>query len=190
MVEAKSGIGPVTRFDTTGWACRIAGEVRDLDPDARLGPRALRRLGVFMVYALVAGDEAMADAGYDVAATVAAGAPVGSWPDPLLFGVYVGSGIGGFPEIVEATGLMNREGIRSISPLFIPRSLINLATGQLAIRYHARGPSLCLSTACAVGNHSIGEAWRAIRDGDADVILAGGTEGSLTALSYGGFMNM
>jgi 3-oxoacyl-[acyl-carrier-protein] synthase II len=190
MVEAKSGIGPVTRFDTQGWACRIAGEVRGLDADARLGPRALRRLGTFMVYALVAGDEAMADAGFDVDATVAGGVPTGKWPDPQSFGIYVGSGIGGFPEIVEATGLMNDQGVKSVSPLFIPRSLINLATGQLAIRFHAQGPSLCVSTACAVGNHSIGEAWRAIRDGDADVILAGGAEGSLTGLSYGGFMNM
>lgn len=189
MVEAVSGIGPLTRFDASTYPSRIAGEVRGFDAEARLGRRAVRRLGLFMQYALVASDEAMGDAGFDVEARVA-DREAEAWPDPDRFGVYIGSGIGGFPEIVAQAEGLHERGIRDVSPLFIPRSLINLAAGQVAIRYGARGPSLCLATACAVGNHAIGEAWRAIRDGDADVIVAGGTEASLTPLGYGGFMNM
>ncbi|HHO53633.1 MAG TPA: beta-ketoacyl-[acyl-carrier-protein] synthase II [Deltaproteobacteria bacterium] len=189
MVAGRSGIDRITRFDASTYSSRIAGEIRGFDAEALLGRRAVRRLGLFMQYALVAADEAMADAGFDVAARIA-GRSAEPWPDPDRIGVYIGSGIGGFPEIVDqAAGLQDR-GIRDVSPLFIPRSLINLAAGQVAIRYDARGPSLCLATACAVGNHAIGEAWRAIRGGDADVIIAGGTEASLTPLGYGGFMNM
>jgi 3-oxoacyl-[acyl-carrier-protein] synthase II len=190
MVEARSGIGLVTRFDASGYTSRIAGEVRGFDGDARLGGRATRRLGLFMQYALAAADEAMADAGFELGSVREDGEPGSMWPSSERFGVYIGSGIGGFPEIVDQAEELFRGGIRTVSPLFIPRSLINLAAGQVAIRYGARGPSLCVATACAVGNHAIGEAWRAIRDGDADVIVAGGTESSLTPLGYGGFMNM
>jgi 3-oxoacyl-[acyl-carrier-protein] synthase II len=195
MVHARSGISLVTRFDTTGFATRIAGEVRGFDVEARLGPKAKKRLGVFMQYAVGAADEAMADAGFDVG-PIRAGSdldpdalPTG-WPDPDRFGVYVGTGIGGLPEIVEQADELLEAGIKSVSPLFIPRSLNNLAAGALAIRYQARGPSLCIATACAVGNHSIGEAFKAIRDGDCDVVVAGGTEAGLTPLGYTGFMNM
>ena len=181
--EGRSGTGPLTRFDAEGLTCRVAGEVKGFDGEARFGRRACRRLGLFMQYALTAGDEAMADAGFERQA--------GPWPKPERFGMYVGSGIGGFPEIVEGANALHEDGrIRRISAYFIPKSLINLATGQLAIRLDARGPSLCIATACAVGNHSIGEAWRAIVMGDADVILAGGTEASLTPLGFGGFMVM
>lgn len=186
MLAARSGIGPVTRFDVTGMPSRIAGEVRDFDGVARFGTKDVRRLGRFMQYAMVAADEAMADAGF----ALRDGAPDAGWPDPERLSVFVGSGIGGFPEIVEGAVEVYRDGMRSVSPLFIPRSLINLATGHLAIRYHARGPSLCVATACAVGNHAIGEAWRAIRDGDADVAVAGGAEAALCPLGYAGFMNM
>jgi 3-oxoacyl-[acyl-carrier-protein] synthase II len=190
MLAGRSGIGPVTRFDTTGYATRIAGEVRSFDGAERLGSRSVKRLGLFMQYALAAADEAMADAGYDTAGIRAGDEPSGTWPERERFGVYVGSGIGGLPEIVEQADELRDDGVRSVSPLFIPRSLINLAAGQIAIRYRAQGPSLCVATACAVGNHAIGEAWRAIRDGDADVILAGGTEAGIVPLGYVGFMNM
>ncbi len=191
MVRARSGIGPVTKFDATGLPSAIAGEVRGFDAEARFGAKGAKRLGIFQQFALAAADEAMADAGFDVGPVLRGEAPpeVG-WPSPERLGVYIGSGIGGFPEIVAQSHELFEDGIRSISPLFIPRSLINLAAGQVAIRYRAYGPSLCVATACAVGNHAIGEAWRAIRDGDADVIVAGGTEGSITELGFGGFMNM
>lgn len=188
MLEARSGIGPVTRFDVSGLPTRIAGEVKDFDGARRLGARAVRRLGLFMQYAMIAADEAMADAGYDLGHVE--GEANGPWPDRDRFGVYIGSGIGGFPEIVHEAAVVEREGADRASPFFIPRSLINLATGQVAIRFGARGPSLVVSTACAVGNHAIGEAWRTIRDGDADVLVAGGTEAALSPLGYGGFMTM
>ena len=181
MVEGRSGIGRITHFDATGWPVQIAGEVRGFDGDALLGERETRRLGRFMQFALVAGDQALADAGFVRGQ---------SWPDAERFGVYVGSDIGGFPEIVENAELVAREGIKAVSAFFIPRSLINLATGQMSIRYEAKGPSLVVATACAVGNHSIGEAWRVIRSGDADVMLAGGTEAAICPLGLGGFMTM
>jgi len=188
MLAARSGIGPVTRFDVSGLPTRIAGEVKGFDGAARLGARAVRRLGLFMQYAMVAADEAMADAGYDLAHVEGRGE--GPWPERERFGVYIGSGIGGFPEIVAEAAVVEAEGAERASPFFIPRSLINLATGQVAIRFAARGPSLVVSTACAVGNHAIGEAWRTLRDGDADVVVAGGTEAALSPLGYGGFMTM
>lgn len=188
MLAGRSGIGPVTRFDASGLPSRIAGEVKNFDGAALLGARAVRRLGLFMQYALVAADEAMGDAGYDLRHVDGEGE--GPWPERERFGVYIGSGIGGFPEIVAEAAVVEAEGAERASPFFIPRSLINLATGQVAIRFGARGPSLVVSTACAVGNHAIGEAWRTIRDGDADVVVAGGTEAALSPLGYGGFMTM
>ncbi len=192
MRDGRSGVRPITRFDASALDCRIAGEVREFDGEALLGKRAMRRLGRFMQYALAASDEAMRDAGYDLDAQLASARPLpaGAWPEPDRLGVYIGSGIGGFPEIVDGAQAMAAEGVDRISPFFIPRSLINLAAGQVAIRFTARGPSLCLATACAVGNHAIGEAWRAIRNGDVDVIVAGGAEASITPLGFGGFMNM
>jgi 3-oxoacyl-[acyl-carrier-protein] synthase II len=182
LLKGRSGIGPVTRFDASGMPTRIAGEVKDFDGSAVVGPRRIRRMGLFMQYALAAGFEAVADAGFDKDG--------GPWPDAERFGVYVGSGIGGFPEIVDGARAMDAEGLSRISPFFIPRSLINLATGHLSIELGAQGPTLCIATACAVGNHSIGEAWRAIALGDADVILAGGAEASISPLGMGGFMAM
>ncbi len=198
MLERRSGIGRLTRFAADGWACQIAGEVKGFDGAALLGKRSIRRLGLFMQYALAAGDQAMRDAGFDVHGHLRTDEsddrePAGdgeSWPDPDRLGVYIGSGIGGFPEIVENAQVILEQGAERLSPFFIPRSLVNLATGQAAIRYGARGPSIVVSTACAVGNHAIGEAYRAIRDDDADVILAGGTEAALTPLGFAGFMNM
>jgi len=191
MVNAESGLGLLTRFDATDLPSQVAGEVDGFDPIERLGRKAPKRLGRFMQFALVAADEAMADAGFDVEAQLQGGAAEGDgWPVHERLGVYIGSGIGGFPEIVDHAERLASEGPARISPLFIPRSLINLAAGQVAIRLGARGPSLCVATACAVGNHAIGEAFRTIRLGEADVVVAGGTEAALTPLGYGGFMTM
>jgi 3-oxoacyl-[acyl-carrier-protein] synthase II len=181
MCEARSGIGPLTRFDASTYPSRIAGEVRDFDGAARLGPRVVRRLGRFMQFALAATAEAVADAGFPVDAPL---------PGGDLVGVYVGTGIGGLPEIVGGVVDYEREGHRGVGPFFIPTSLNNLASGQIAIRYGARGPSLCISTACAVGNHSIGEAWRAVAWGEVDLAIAGGTEAALTPVGFSGFQSM
>lgn len=182
VTAGRSGTGPITRFDASDLPSRMAGEVKGFDGEQRFGRRAIRRLGLFMQYALAAADEALADAGYH--------REDGPWPEAERFGVYVGSGIGGFPEIVEGADAAAAEGVKRTSAYFIPKSLINLATGQLAITHDARGPSLCIATACAVGNHSIGEAYKSIKLGDADVILAGGTEAALCPLGYAGFMVM
>jgi 3-oxoacyl-[acyl-carrier-protein] synthase II len=181
MLHARSGITRITRFDTAGFRSQIAGEVKGFDGEARFGRRAIRRLGLFMQYALVAGEEALTDAGFRKGEV---------WPEPERFGTYVGTGIGGFPEVLDAYQQLDEGGVRHISALFITRTLSNLAAGMLAIENQAKGPSLCVSTACAVGNHSIGEAVRALLFGDADVILARGTEASLNPLGFGGFMNM
>lgn len=188
MIHARSGLGRVTRFDVTDQPSQVAGEVDGFDAEGLLGRKAARRLGRFMQFAVVAAEEAMRDAGYDVDAH--ADGRDTAWPDPDRFGVYMGSGIGGIPEIVEEADKLRDHGMSRVSPLFIPRSLNNVAAGHVAIRLDARGPSLCLATACAAGNHAIGEAWRLIRSGEADVVLAGGTEAALTPLGYGGFMTM
>lgn len=181
LVAGRSGITRVTRFDTASLPAQCAGEVKGFDGAGLIGAREIRRLGLFMQYAIVACDEALVDAGYALG---------GRHPEADRFGVYVGTGIGGFPEIVDAARVLFDDGIEALSAFFIPRSLNNLATGQVAIRWNARGPSLSLSTACAVGNHSIGEAYRCIVWGDADVIIAGGAEAALTPLGFGGFMAM
>ena len=179
--QGRSGIGYLTRFDASGWPSNAAGEVKDFDGVGRFGRKATKRMGLFTQYALVAGAEAMEDAGFREGIT---------WPVAERFAVYVASGIGGIPEIFAEAETFISEGVRRISPYFIPRSLGNLAAGHLAIRFKAKGPSLVMSTACAAGNHAIGEALRLIQYGESDVALAGGTEAALTPLGYGGFMNM
>ncbi len=188
LLGARSGIARLTRFDPQGLPSQIAGEVKNFNVEARFGLKAARRVGRFMQFAMAAADEAMVDAGF---ATLEDGGRISIHGiDPERLATYVGSGIGGFPEIVDEAERRLEQGTARISPLFIPRSLINLAAGQVAIRLGAMGPSLCVATACAVGNHAIGEAWRAVRSGDADAVVAGGTEAALSPLGYGGFMTM
>lgn len=181
VLAGRSGIGPITSFDASDLPVRIAGEVRGFDGAALLGAREVLRVGRYAQLAVAACDEALRDAGFERG---------GRWPEAERFGVYVGTGIGGIPEIYEQSGVVHREGARSVSAFFIPRSLNNLAGGALAIRYNAQGPSVCIATACATGNHSIGEGMRAIRDGAADVLLAGGTEAVIGPLGLGGFLAM
>lgn len=182
-VEGRSGIGPLTRFDASDWGVRIAGQADDFDPDTVMDRREQRRHDRFSQLAMAAALEAAAHAGF----------ADGFGHDDALAeraGVYVGSGIGGIGEIEGGSVDVHERGPRRVSPFFIPRSLGNLATGQIAMRLQARGPSLCVSTACATGNHSIGEAFRAIRLGDADVVLAGGAEAPITPVSVAGFLVM
>ncbi len=181
LLDGRSGIGPITRFDASQFAVRIAGEVKEFDPTQRIDERDAKRVGRFANLALWAADEAMSHAGF-VRGEV--------WPDPDRFGVYLGSGVGGLPELVEGAFTVRDEGPRRLSPFVLPRSLVNLAAGQVAIRYTARGPSLCVSTACASANQSIGEAWSLLRTGEVDVVLAGGCEASISPLGIGGFMAM
>ncbi len=179
LVAGRSGIGLITRFDATDWPVRIAGELKGWDPGLTLDRKTLKRLDLFIQYAMAAAHEAVLDAGLDLSA------PLGDDA-----GVYVGSGIGGVGEINDGALLLARDGFKGLSPFFIPKALTNLAAGQIAMRYGARGPSLCISTACATGNHCLGEAWRVLRTGEAGLVIAGGSEAALTPLGLAGFMVM
>ncbi len=178
MVAGRSGVATVAKFDASGMPVRIAAEVKGFTPEPRIDRKLARRLDLFAQYAMFAADEALGDAGL---------APAEG--DPRL-GVYVGTGIGGLQEIVTGSRLFDAEGWKGLSPFFIPRALTNLAGGQIAIRYGAQGPALCVTTACATGNHAIGEAWRAIQNDDADVIIAGGCEAAISPVGLAGFMAM
>ena len=180
VCAGRSGIGRIRAFDATDWPVQIAGEVKNWVAADALDRKAVKRMDRFMQFALAASLEAVADAGLDIG------------EDGLgdRAGVYVGSGIGGLDELVRGAGSVQESGWKGLSPFFIPRVLTNLAAGQVAMKLGARGPSLCVSTACATGNHSIGEAMHAIRRGEADVIVAGGAEASVLPIGIGGFMVM
>ena len=179
MLAARSGTATVSRFDTSSMPVHIAAEVKGFEAEARIDKRVSRRLDLFARYAMYAADEALEHAGIRP----------NDEGDPR-FGVYVGTGIGGLQEIVNGSRLFDQQGWKGLSPFFIPRALTNLAAGQIAIRYRAQGPALCVTTACATGNHAIGEAWRAIVADEADVILAGGCEAAVTPVGLAGFMAM
>lgn len=175
----QSGITAIDGWDASSWAVQIAGAVRGFDPLDHFDRKAVRRTERFVQLARVAAREAVVDAGLDPEARLGERA-----------GVYVGSGIGGTPAIARNALQLRDQGPRRISPFFIPQSLSNLAAGDIAIAHGCEGPSLAVSTACATGNHSIGEAWRVLRCGEADVVLAGGSEASLFDLGLAGFMAM
>lgn len=180
VTAGRSGIGAITAFDASEWPVRIAGQVNDWDGREILGPRAFKRMDRFMQFAQVSANEAIADAGLEPGEN-----GLGD-----RAGVFVGSGIGGLAELVKGASDIEESGWKGLSPFFIPKVLTNLAAGQIAMAIGARGPSLCVSTACATGNHSIGEALRTIRAGDADLIIAGGAEASILPMGIGGFMVM
>lgn len=179
MIEARSGIRAVSRFDASGWPVRIAGEVRDFDPISVLDAKTARRTDRVTWYALAAAKEALLSSGLNLESE-----------DSERIGVYVGTGIGGIEEMLSGHEDYLKGGYRGMSPFYVPKSLTNIPAGYIAMAYNARGPSLCVATACATGNHCIGEAWRAIRAGDADLIFAGGTESAVIPTALGGFMIM
>lgn len=176
----RSGAGPLTKCELPGLDPKvaIAAEVKGFDPEGVLDRKEARRMDLFIQYALVAADEAMRMAGLG---------GLGPLPDPERAGTIVGSGMGGIATIMETRDLMETKGMGRVSPFFIPASIINLAAGQLAIRTGAMGPSYAPVSACASSNHAIGEAFHAIRRGDADLMLAGGTEACVTPVSFAGF---
>jgi 3-oxoacyl-[acyl-carrier-protein] synthase II len=179
LVAGRSGIAPITRFDASGFSTRIAGEVKGFDPLQHFDRKDVKKMDVFIQYALVASGFAMDDAGLAITPQIA---------DDV--GVFIASGIGGFSTIErEHVALMNG-GPRRISPFFIPSSIINLAAGQVSIRFGARGPNLATCTACAASAHAVGEASEIIRRGDATVMIAGGSEASITPMGIGGFAAM
>lgn len=180
VLQGRSGVGPLTRFagDELLPELRIAAEVKGFSTDGVLDRREARRIDHFIQYALVAADEALRHAGFSGLAPV---------PDPEETGVIVGSGIGGLISIMETAEVVRTRGAQRVSPFFIPASIINLAAGQVAMYTGATGPNYATVSACASSNHALGEAFHAIRRGDARVMIAGGTEACITPMSFVGY---
>jgi len=179
LVAGKSGIGPVTQFDATGFDCRIAGEVRGFDPLNWVEKKELKKMARFIQIALAASDFAMRMAGLAVTPEIAASV-----------GVYIGSGIGGFDVIEREHSKYLQGGPGRISPFFIPSAIVNLAAGNVSIRYGAKGPNSATATACSASAHAVGDAFKIIQRGDADVMIAGGSEAAVTPMGIGGFAAM
>ena len=176
ITAGRSGIGPISRFDTTNFPTKIAGEVRNFDPARYLPAKEVRRFDSFIHYGLAAGIDALRDSGLDLDRV-----------EREQVGVCIGSGIGGLPLIEETQVNYAAGGMRKISPFFVPGSIINMISGQMSIMHGLKGPNLAVVTACTTANHSIGEAGRLIEYGDADVMIAGGAESTVSPLGVGGF---
>jgi 3-oxoacyl-[acyl-carrier-protein] synthase II len=171
-----SGIGPITRFDASAFATRFAGEVKHFDPLQFIEKKELKKMDIFIQFAVAAAQFAMDDAKLEVTAEVG----------PRL-GVFIASGIGGFTTIEREHRALLEGGPRKISPFFIPSAIINLASGQVSIRFGAKGPNSATCTACTASAHAIGDAWEIIRRGAADAMIAGGSEAAICAMGVGGF---
>jgi 3-oxoacyl-[acyl-carrier-protein] synthase II len=177
--NGQSGIGPITQFDTTGFAARIAGEVKNFDPLAYVDKKDVKKMGRFIQFAMAASEFAVKSANLKV-------------PDEEAenFGVYIGSGIGGFEVIEREHRTLLERGPSRISPFFIPSCIVNLASGYVSIRYGAKGPNSATATACTTSAHSIGDSFRLIQHGYADVMICGGAEACVTPMGIGGFAAM
>jgi 3-oxoacyl-[acyl-carrier-protein] synthase II len=175
----KSGIGPLTRFDTNGFETKIAAEVKNFNPELYIDKKEIKKMDLFIQYALAATREALGDAHLSIT-------PENS----EQIGVIVGTGLGGLPSIEKYHKVLLERGPSRISPFFIPMLIANLASGQIAIQFGPKGPNTCVVTACATGAHCIGDAFRAIVYGDAEAMITGGTEANITPLTIGGFNAM
>jgi len=176
ILSGQSGIGPITRFDASAYSSRIAGEVKNFAVEKYLSGKEARRFDTFIHYGLAAGIDAIKDSGIAL-----------ETEDLTQIGVCIGSGIGGLPLIEETHSALLDGGPRKISPFFVPGTIINLISGQLSIMYGLKGPNFAVVTACTTANHCIGEAGRLIEYGDADIMIAGGAESTISPLGVGGF---
>ena len=179
ICQCKSGIGPITKFDTSDFVSKIAGEVKGFNPEDFFDKKEIKKMDIFIHYALAAGMMAIENSQLKIDESNA---------DRV--GVMVGSGLGGLTTIEKYYDILQKQGPKRISPFFIPMLIVNLAPGQISIYFGARGPNSSIVTACATGNHSIGEALRIIQRGDADAMIAGGAESTITPLAVGGFSAM
>jgi 3-oxoacyl-[acyl-carrier-protein] synthase II len=179
LCAGQSGIRAITRFDTEGFPSRIAGEVRGFDPLDFVPKKDVKKMDIFIQYAIAAAEFARADAGLAVTPAIAS-----------RVGVYIASGIGGFSTIEREHRALLKGGPRKISPFFIPAAIINLAAGQVSIRLGAKGPNSATCTACSASAHAVGDAFETIRRGAADVMVAGGSEAAITPMGVGGFAAM
>jgi 3-oxoacyl-[acyl-carrier-protein] synthase II len=179
LVAGRSGIGPITHFDATDFPVRFAGEVRDFDPAAYIEKKEIKKVDLFAQFAVAAADMAVRDADLVIAP---------EWADRA--GVLVGVGMGGLGTIENAMKSFLQSGLKRLTPFFIPRLIANMAPGQISIRYGLRGVNYTTTSACASGGHAVGEAYRLVRFGYQDVMLAGGAEAAITPLGVGGFAVM
>ena len=179
VLKGQPGITPITRFDTTQFACKIAGEVKGFDPLQFIKKKEIKKMGLFIQYALPASDFALQQAGLKVTPEIAERA-----------GVFIGSGIGGFDVIEREHSALLAGGPRRISPFFIPATIVNLAAGHISIRHGAKGPNSATCTACSSGAHAVGDAFKLISRCDADIMICGGAEAAITPMSVGGFASM
>jgi 3-oxoacyl-[acyl-carrier-protein] synthase II len=174
-----SGLGPITKFDATEYPAKIAGEVKGFNPEDYIDKKEIRRMDTFLHYALAAGKMALEDSGLVI-----------TDENAERVGVVVGSGLGGLETIEKYHSILLENGPKKISPFFIPMLIVNLAPGQISMHFGCKGPNTSIVTACATGNHSLGDAFRTIQRGDADAIIAGGVESTITPLAVGGFCAM
>jgi 3-oxoacyl-[acyl-carrier-protein] synthase II len=179
LLHGRSGIGPITRFDSTGYPTRIAGEIRNFDPLNFVDKKEARRLDPYLQYAIAAATLAVQDASLDTGRV-----------DAHRFGVLIGSGIGGITTLLENHKTLLERGPDRVSPFFIPMLIINMASGLVSMRFGAKGPNSSVVTACATGNHALGDAFKIIQRGDADVMIAGGAEAIVLPLTIAGFCAM
>jgi len=179
LIKGKSGIDKITRFDTSDLPSRIAGEVRDFNPEAYIEKKELKRLDRFTQFAISATKMALEDADLDL-----------STVDKTRIGVILGSGIGGNATWEEQHSILLSKGPKRVSPFFIPMMIVNMASGQVSMAFGLKGPNFTVVTACASGTNAIGEAFRTLQRGDADIIISGGTEAPITMLSLAGFSSM
>ena len=177
--EARSGIGPITQFDASAFACRIAGEVKNFDPGQWIEKKEQKKMGRFIQFAIAAADQAVKASGLAI-----------TDQNAEEIGVYIGSGIGGFEVIEREHRNLLEKGPGRISPFFIPATIVNLASGQVSIRTGAKGPNSAVATACTTGAHAIGDSYKIIQRGDADAMICGGTEAAITPMGIGGFAAM
>jgi 3-oxoacyl-[acyl-carrier-protein] synthase II len=177
--NGRSGIGPITRFDPKDLSAKIAGEVKKFNPEDYIEPKEIKKMDTFLHYSFAAGKMAVADSGLVI-----------NDENAERVGVLVGSGLGGLTTIEKYHSLMLEKGPKKISPFFIPMLIVNLAPGHISMYFGCKGPNSSIVTACATGNHSIGEAFKIIQRGDADAMIAGGVESTITPLAIGGFCAM
>jgi 3-oxoacyl-[acyl-carrier-protein] synthase II len=179
LKQARSGIGPITRFDPAGYPTRIAGEVRNFDEGQYIDKKEARRLDPYLKYAIATSVMAVEDAALDPGKV-----------DATRFGVLIGSGIGGITTLIEGEEIRRTKGFDRVSPFVVPMLIINMASGLVSMRFGAKGPNSAVVTACATGNHAIGDAFKIIERGDADVMIAGGAEAMIVPLTIAGFCSM
>ncbi len=185
LMSGRNGVDFIKKFDTEDFSVKFAAEIKDFDPLKFIAKKEARKMGAFIHYAIAAATEAMADSGFELTES-------GKFPDDIAenAGTYISSGIGDFWAIEREHSKLLQEGPDRVSPFFIVSAIVNLAAGQVSIRYGAKGPNSATATACSAGAHAIGDSFKIIQRGDADVMICGGAESAITPMSVAGFASM